>query len=359
MKELEEVEEVQKVEGHMVTVDGSEGGGQILRTAVALSAIGGRAVRVVNIRKARPKPGLQPQHLLGVRAIAELCAAQVKGAELNSTEIEFIPGPLSPREESSLDVGTAGSVTLLLQALLPCLAAAGGKRRLILRGGTNVPFSPPVDYMREVLCPALGEMGVSIEVEVARRGFYPKGGGEVRVSVQAQDAPRALRRMERGGLKGIRGVVYSCRLPEHVPQRIAKAAASRLERAGYAATIEYDVNAPSGSPGCGVVLVAEFERAALGADALGEVRKPAEKVGEEAAERLLEEIQSGAAVDSHLGDQLVVWAALARGESQYAASRATDHLRSAVAVTAEMLDTRFALSGEAPVVVTCSGRLRR
>ena len=343
----------------MLTVDGSEGGGQILRTAVALSAIGGRPVRVANIRAARPKPGLQPQHLLGERAIADLCAAQLKGAELNSTEIEFIPGPLSAREHLTLDVGTAGSVTLLLQSLLPCLAAAGGERRLILRGGTNVPFSPPVDYVRGVLIPALGEMGVSVEVDIVRRGFYPRGGGEVRVAVRAQGALRPIVRMERGALERIRGLVYSCRLPAHVPERISRAAASILKRAGYDASIEGDLDTPSGGPGCGIILLAECERAMLAADALGEIRKSAEKVGEEAAQRLVEEIESGAAVDGHLADQLAVWAALAQGESRYLASRATAHLKSAAAVTEEMLGAGFTITGDAPAVVACSGRLPR
>lgn len=342
----------------MVTVDGSEGGGQILRTAVALSAVGGKPVRVVNIRGARPKPGLQPQHLLGVRAIADLCAAQLKGAELNSTQIEFLPGPFSDRKEWTLDVQTAGSVTLLLQSLLPCLAAAGGERRLTLRGGTNVPFSPPVDYMREVLVPALREMGVGVEVDLARRGFYPKGGGEVRVAVRAQGALQPIVRMERGSLRRMRGVVYSCRLPAHVPERIGRAALLALKRAGHDASIEADLETPSGSPGCGITLLAEFERATLGADALGEVRKPAEKVGEEAAQHLIEEIESGAAVDRHLGDQLVVWAALAKGESRYLASRVTAHLKSAVAVAGEMLDVKFDVSGEGPTAVSCSGRMR-
>lgn len=342
----------------LITVDGAEGGGQILRTAVALSALAQRPVRVVNIRGARPKPGLQPQHLLAVQAVADLCSADVRGAQKGSTEIEFYPGPLSPARELRLDVGTAGSLTLLLQSLLPCLAMAGGESRLTLRGGTNVPFSPPVEYMQRVLVPALRDMGVDVTMTLAKRGFYPKGGGELHVTVAAQPPLRPIVRMERGALRGITGLVYSSQLPAHVADRIAKAASARLSDAGHSVALERDDSTPSPGPGCGIVLFAQCERATLAADALGALKKRAEEVGREAADALLAELGTGAAVDSHLADQLVIWAALAHGRSQYLASRATDHVRSAAAVTTQVLGVEFSISGDSPAVIECAGRAR-
>jgi len=340
----------------IITIDGAEGGGQILRTAVALSALGHRPIRVVNIRGARPKPGLQPQHLLAVRAVADLCSAEVRGAEKGSTQIEFFPGPISPRPEWSLDVGTAGSLTLLLQSLLPCIAMAGGESRLALRGGTNVPFSPPVEYMEHVLLPALRQMGVHVTVSLKKRGFYPKGGGELLVTVKAQPPLQPVVRMERGQLRGIEGLVYSAQLPAHVADRIAKSAAARLSEAGHTVSLQRDESTPSIGPGCGIVLFADFEGGLIGADALGEPKKRAEEVGREAADLLLREMATGAALDSHLADQLIIWAALAQGPSRYLAPCVTDHIRSAAAVTEQVLGARFSISGESPAAIQCEGR---
>ena len=341
----------------MVEIDGGEGGGQILRTAVALAAVGGRALRVTNIRGARPKPGLQPQHLLAVKSVAESCGGQVGGAQIGSREIEFAPGALRAMGDWSLDVGTAGSVMLLLQSLLPCLALAPGPSRLRLTGGTNNPWAPPFEYFARVFLPAVREMGVRAEARLERRGFYPRGGGVVEIAVQAPARLQPFRRVERGDLRGIGGIAYSSSLPEHIVARMAEAAAARLAEAGYrGARIEQDTGAPSAGPGCGIILFAEFERGVVAGDALGERGKPAEKVGREAAHALLAEIETGAPVDHHLGDQLAVWCGLAEGESEYLASRATDHLRSAAAVTEALLGVKFTLDGESPVRVRCSGR---
>jgi RNA 3'-terminal phosphate cyclase (ATP) len=341
----------------MLTIDGSDGGGQILRTAVALSALAARPVKVTNIRAARPKPGLQPQHLLAVKSVAALCGAEVRGAGIGSREIEFTPGALRAMGEWSLDVGTAGSVMLLLQSLLPCLALAPGPSRVRLTGGTNNPWAPPFEYFARVFLPAVRELGVQAEARLERRGFYPRGGGVVEIAVQAPTRLRPFRRVERGALRGISGIAYSSSLPEHIVARMSQAAAARLAESGYpGARIEQDTRLASAGPGCGIVLFAEFAGGVVAGDALGERGKPAEKVGREAPEALLAEIESGAPVDHYLGDQLVVWCGLAEGESEYIASRATAHLRSAVAVTEAFLDAKFTLDGDSPVRVHCSRR---
>ncbi|MCS7099566.1 MAG: RNA 3'-terminal phosphate cyclase, partial [Sulfolobales archaeon] len=168
----------------MLEIDGSfgEGGGQILRTAVALSAITGTDIRVVNIRARRPEPGLKRQHLTGILAAAEMCNAVVEGAQVGSTEVVFKPGSIRGGEYR-FDVGTAGSVTLVLQTLLPIAAFADSPVAIEVSGGTDVPWSPPVDYLRYVVKPHLERLGYAFGVELVRRGHYPRGGGLVRVSV--------------------------------------------------------------------------------------------------------------------------------------------------------------------------------
>lgn len=341
----------------MVTIDGAEGGGQILRTAVSLSALSGRPLRVINIRGSRPKPGLRPQHLLSIMAAAKIADADVEGACLGSTEIEFHPKSLSAPPEWRLEIGTAGSLTLLLQCLLPCLVRSPSPCQLELTGGTNNPWAPPVEYMQQVLLPILGSMGVNAELRLLQRGFYPKGGGQVEAQVGPTDSISPLHLTNRGELKRIWGLSYSSRLPGHIGKRMAESARQRLTASGYqAAEIDLDANGESASPGCGIILFAQFEEGAiLAADALGKRGKKAEAVGEEAAQALIRELESGAPVDRHLGDQLVVWAALADGESRYTTSHLTDHTRSAIQVAQTIVGSRFEMQGEAPATISCQG----
>jgi len=320
--------------------------------------VSGRPVRVVNIRGARPKPGLQPQHLLAVKAAARLCAATVAGAALGSTEVTFCPGSLCPPATWELDVGTAGSVMLLLQGLLPALVKAGSSCTLRLRGGTNNPWAPPFEHFEAVLLPVLAALGAPSTATLEKRGFYPRGGGLVQVRVPACGPLRALTLLERDELEQAWGLAYSSNLPEHIGQRMAQAAKQSLWEAGLREVkIARDTETPSAGPGCGIILFARFSCGAiLAGSALGERGKPAEKVGREAAHALLEEVRSGAPVDRHLGDQLVIWTALAQGLSQYRTSQLTAHTRSAIVVVSALLGTRFEVEGEAPAVVRCAGR---
>jgi RNA 3'-terminal phosphate cyclase (ATP) len=340
----------------MITIDGSQGGGQILRTAISYSASSGRAVRVVNIRSGRPKPGLQAQHLLAVNATAELCSAQVRGASKGSAEVEFRPGAIAPPTEWRLDVGTAGSVMLILQALLPCLALARAPVELTLTGGTNNPWAPPFEYFRWVLIPTLQRMGVAVSAELTRRGFYPKGGGGISIRTQPAKRMIPVTIPDRGALVRCWGMAYSANLPEHITQRMAASCRDRLaQEALVCEPFAIDTRTPSPGPGCGVIALAEFERSIMAGDALGERGKPAEKVGQQAAESLIQDLRSGAVVDAHLADQLVPWVALADGESAYLAPRRTQHLVSAAEVARQVLGAEFDLSGDEPVTVRCFG----
>jgi len=340
----------------MLTIDGAQGGGQILRTAISFSALSGHAVRVTNIRGARPNPGLQPQHLLAVNAIAELCGARVSGVQKGSTEIEFTPGPLEPPAAWRLDIGTAGSVMLLLQALLPCLVAARHPVELTLTGGTNNPWAPPFEYFSLVLLPTLRRMGIQVQAELIARGFYPKGGGQVHLRTQPSPRIRAVALLDRGDLRRVWGVSYSSNLPEHITQRMARSCRERLQNTGLACDeFGLDTATPSAGPGCGIIATAEFEHSIMAGDALGERGKPAEKVGVEAAEALRRDVQSGAAVDAHMADQLVAWVAMADGGSAYLAPRRTDHLVSAAEVARQLIGAQLDLRGDEPVEVRCRG----
>jgi RNA 3'-phosphate cyclase len=292
---------------------------------------------------------------MAVRAAAQACGARLVGAEIGSREIEFWPGEIGGRTAWRLDVGTAGSLTLVLQCLLPALSHAPEESTLTLIGGTDVPFSPPFDYFREVFLPALEQLGSRTEARLVGRGFYPKGGGEVQVRVPPSPILRAVSWRERGPVTRIRGRVCSLGLPAHIGQRMREAALATLGAAGHReAGLELEV-VPSGrSEGCAIVLWAECEGGRrLAGSGLGRRGKRAEEVGREAAGALIRELSGRGAVDSHLADQLIVWVALADGPSEFTTSRVTDHLRSAAQVAEAVVGARVEIEEGEPVRVRC------
>ncbi len=326
-----------------VEIDGSygEGGGQIVRTAVALSVITGKAVRITKIRAGRPNPGLRPQHLHAILALKELSGARVKGAEVGSAELEFIPGEARARQ-IRVPIKTAGSTTLVLQALLPAMAFTGGSFEIT--GGTDVPWSPPVDYLKHVTLFALAKMGLNGEIEVKRRGHYPRGGGLVVGSVEPWEEKKPLVALKWAKIERFAGVSHATNLPAHVAERQARAAEERLRRAYSAPVrIEREISRSLG-PGSGIVVWAETDGLRLGGDALGKRGKPAEKVGREAADELITSLESRAAVDRFLGDQLIPFLAFAGGEVGVA--EITNHLITNVWVVERFLGKTFEVEGE-------------
>ncbi|MCE4612495.1 MAG: RNA 3'-terminal phosphate cyclase [Desulfurococcales archaeon] len=316
----------------LVSIDGSmgEGGGQILRTSVSLAAVLGLPIRVYNIRAKRKNPGLRPQHLNAIRAIAEISGGRLVGAEIGSTVIEFYPGEIRGGRYV-INIGTAGSVTLVLQALIPVMGFAPSRISVRIMGGTDVPMSPTIDYFREVFTPLLERCGLRVEISLLRRGHYPRGGGIVEAKVE--EPPGSLKPVnleERGSLLEIRGRSHAVRLPSHVASRQALSARGILERElGREALIEEEWYAPGRDPhlgpGSGITLWAVFSNSIMGSDALGERGKPAERVGEEAARKLVEDVRTGTSLDRHASDMLPLYAALARGESRLTGSRLTMH----------------------------------
>jgi RNA 3'-terminal phosphate cyclase (ATP) len=337
-----------------ITIDGSAGGGQMLRNAVALSAVSGRAVRVVNIRGARPQPGLQPQHLMAVRAVAEVCNAALVGAEIGSREIEFHPGEIASKTGLRLDVGTAGSVLLVLQSLVPALGFAGSHSDLTVIGGTDVPFAPPFDHFAKVFLPALAEIGPRVEATLVCRGFYPKGGGEVHVRVEPSECFRSFKWPKRGAVLRVKGKSYSQGLPAYIVERMRDAAVNVLAGAGHRAEIDLEIVPKGPSEGCGIVLWAGCEGGGrFGGSALGRRGKRAEEVGAEAAHALLAELAGEWAVESHLADQMIVWMALADGPSEFTTRRLTDHIRNAAIVAEAITGVSFTLEDGYPARVRC------
>jgi RNA 3'-terminal phosphate cyclase (ATP) len=340
----------------MLSIDGSygEGGGQVLRTCLALSAITGRPVRIEKIRSGRRKPGLRPQHLTGVRAAAKVCDAQFEGAKLNSQSLSFAPRSVPTAGAYTFDVaqaakgGSAGSVSLILQTILLPLAHAEGSSELTLRGGTHVAWSPAFDYIKRVYLPTLARMGVQAKVRIRNWGWYPIGGGEVRATVagKGRDAPfTGLDLRMRGELLRVRGVSASSNLPKHIRTRQERSTLQVLRSNRVNVRLDV-VDAPSKGQGTVVFLWSAFENALAGFTSLGERGKPAERVAEEAAQDLLEHLGSDAALDPYLADQLVLPMALAGGSSILSTQRVTQHLLTNAWVVNQFLPGCVSVDGQ-------------
>jgi RNA 3'-terminal phosphate cyclase (GTP) len=311
----------------MIELDGSfgEGGGSMIRLALALSMLTGEPFSMTSIRSGRQKPGLQPQHLSAVQAAETLCSAKISGCFIGSTNLTFKPGEMVPRL-ISIDIGTAGSITLLLQALiLPC-AFSGGKYRIKLTGGTDTMWSMPFDYFRKVYLDAIRDYA-NIDVEIVRRGYYPEGGGKAELNIFSRfSLPRVknlstVRAIAKGAapelildklgnmvmIKGESHASSGLRNGQ-VAERQAAAARLILSENGFdSSSIKISAGySDSGGLGSGITLWAEFDSGArIGADSLGDKAKPAEEVGKEAGQGLIAEVAKGAPVDSHLADQLI------------------------------------------------------
>jgi RNA 3'-terminal phosphate cyclase (ATP) len=325
-----------------LTIDGSfgEGGGQILRTALALAAILQRPVEIRNIRGGRKKPGLRPQHLAAVKALAKVTSAQVRGAEVGSTHLYFEPRQLKGGAYT-LDIGTAGSTALVLQAIMPSLLFAKDPSRVTITGGTHVPWSPCFHYLKEVFVPALLEMGCKVSLELGPWGWYPKGGGRVVASLSPGGGLSALKRTNRGRLTGVTVLSAVSNLPASIGERQRDQVLKRLRAQGYAPTKIELLKGPSPGSGTVVFVKAEFEQGEAGFTSLGQRGKPAETVADEASSAFLEFMASGAAADSHLADHLALYMALAHGRSSVVAEAITEHLRTNIWVIEQFLPVAF------------------
>lgn len=343
-----------------VTLDGAygEGGGQILRTALALSSLSGKAFSIDAIRKGRKKPGLKAQHLHCVKALEELSGAAAQNVVLGSPLVTFSPGSLQGRT-LAVDIGTAGSITLLLQSLLLPCALAKEKVRLKITGGTDVLWSPSYDYFRETILPFYAPFA-DIKDKVLRRGFYPTGNGKIDLVIRPRhaqpglEAPELLSELrnlvppldlsQQGTLLGIRGrsIASNALKKQEVAERQLRGARQVLRELDLPLDISCEY-VDTKSIGTVITLWVQSSKGStpcfLGADALGEKGKRAEIVGQEAAEKLLKEIQSDAAVDSHLADNLIPLLALQGGCIR--TSSISEHTLTNIYTVEQFLNVRF------------------
>lgn len=337
----------------MIEIDGSyaEGGGQILRTALALSIVTHKPFHITNIRKNRSSPGLKKQHMTTVKALEELCSAKVSSYDIGTTELTFESGSYKPQKRD-IDIETAGSITLLLQSLLVPMVFAEGRTRLIIRGGTDVAWSVPIDFFKNVIVPHLSFLA-KIDVSVKERGFFPRGGGEVDITVEPSGRREPATLIEQGNLNQVQGIAFATVMlhKARVAERMANQAAKQLEPLKCPVNIEIEYG-ESLSDGAGIVLWSEHQSGektvVLGADTLGERGMPAEKVANTAVNRLRQEIQSGAAVDNHMADNFIPFLGLLGGKIK--TSTISDHTKANIYITETFLDMTFDVDEENGII---------
>ena len=330
----------------MLEIDGSQksGSGTILRLSVAMSAISLKPLHIYNIRRKRPKPGLKPQHLKAVHVAAEICNANTKGVKIGSEELWFFPTKISGGRYH-VEIGTAGSIPMVLMTVLPICAFARDPVSIdVSRGGTDVSYSPTINYLRYVFLPILGTMGLKTNLTVHKYGYYPKGLGSISIRIQPNPKLSPLCLEKFGVLKLLGGVSVCTFLADrHVAERQAKAASNFLRSRGYECDINIvnDYSNPK-QKGSSITLFAQTDSNVLiGSDAIGELRKPSETIGRNAAEDLVREIEARATVDAHLADMLIPYMALARGESVFLTRSITDHLETNILLAQEILEVKF------------------
>ncbi|MBM4328886.1 MAG: RNA 3'-phosphate cyclase [Deltaproteobacteria bacterium] len=329
----------------MITIDGAQysGSGTILRYALALATLLREPLTVKNIRARRPKPGLRPQHLAATLACARISHGRVEGAEVGSTEIRYEPGATVLPGEYPFDVGSAGSTTLLAFSL--CIPAMFADRptKFLLTGGLFQDFAPSSFHMRRCLLPLLERMGLKILMTVIRPGYAPRGQGQVEVTVHPiRSALKPLTLVEQGRVTEVRGISLASHLiDQKVSARMAAACRSTLERRGLSVTIETLDDFTAVQKGAALCIWAESDTGAvLGSDMAGATRRPSEKIARSVAIRFLEDIDSGATVDRHLADQLIIFGALARGATTYTIPHVTEHVESNLWLVGEILGAR-------------------
>jgi RNA 3'-terminal phosphate cyclase (ATP) len=298
----------------MITIDGSqgEGGGQILRTSLALSLVTGQPFRMERIRAGRQNPGLRRQHLTAVEAARTIGCAEAQGAVLNSQTLEFLPGPVTPGDYR-FAVGTAGSATLVLQTVLPALLTASGPSTLTLEGGTHNPMAPPFDFLARSFIPLIRRLGPAVDLDLQRHGFFPAGGGRFHALIEPAKELLRLDLLERGSMQGRQATILVSKLPEHVGERELAVVRDALKWCPDECLVE-TVPHPVG-PGNAVVLAIETEHVTAVFTGCGERGRPAEEVAHSAVQAARFWLEANVRVDEHLADQLLLPLALAGGGS--------------------------------------------
>lgn len=325
----------------MLQIDGSygEGGGQILRYALALSAFTKKPVEINNIRANRPVPGIRPQHHTAISCIKSICKGAIEGLSIGSSKLTFLPGEVQPGEYS-FDIGTAGSMTLVFQACILSSINTTKPITIKLTGGTDVKWAPTWDYFTHVFLPLIQKMGVSTDAQLIKRGYYPKGGGEAVLTIYPVKKLQRLQLEEKQDFRKIEGIVHIANLPDHISKRMKHAALEIAVKNGIRSYIEVD-KTTSFSPGTGITLWSKSDRTVVGSTFLGERGFTSEKIGENAAEQLIKEINVGATIDTFAIDQILPYMVLAEGESVCMVSELSNHTQTNMWLLKQFFDVKF------------------
>jgi RNA 3'-terminal phosphate cyclase (ATP) len=324
----------------MILIDGTlgEGGGQILRTALSLSAITGKAFRLINIRRKRKKPGLRHQHLACVNAAAEICQAHCTGNALESTELEFSPGTIQAGNYF-YNIPTAGSAMQVIQTVLPILSHAEGASKVTVRGGTHNPGAPPFEFFTTSFLPLLNELGLVAALKLLKYGFYPVGGGEIVTTIQPRtQSDNEFSCCGRGELDEMTGEILISWLPLSIAERESKIIQSKLGLPAAKTKITEVTNSPG--PGNVILIRASFGERTHVFTAFGWKGKPAEQVAAEACEAYFNFHRSGAAMDEHLTNQILLYLASGKGGA-FTAERISLHTQTNIEIIKQFLETNI------------------
>lgn len=331
---------------YLFEIDGSQksGSGTILRLSIALAAVTGEPLHIRNIRHNRPQPGLKPQHLEAVLTAARLCNAQLQGATLGSRELWFKPQRIEGGRFEA-EIGTAGNIPMLLLTVLPlCIYAKTPVFLRVCKGGTDTAQAPTINFFQNILLPTLKKMNIDAQVDIHSYGYYPKGKGEVSLTVQPTSNLSPIQMERFGKLIELGGISICTFLADRkVAERQAQAATETLNQKGYSSKIKIvnDTSNPL-QKGSSILLWAKTDTGViLGADAIGELKKTSEEVGKEAAEKLLTELKVAPTVDIHIADMLIPFVALTTGPSVFLTRSISDHIETNIWLTEKMLNKRF------------------
>jgi len=307
----------------LIEIDGSsgEGGGAVVRISTALASLTSQDLKIKNIRAQRPRKGLSSQHLMALTALSWLCNAKFQGFHTGSEEIVFCPGKLRGGN-LELDIKTAGSMALVLQAFMIPAPFAPEKVEITLKGGSDVKWAPPCDYLKHITLPILELMGYKSRIELIQRGHYPRGGGILKAEIFPVKKLYPLKILK-PEIDSIKGISHATNLPPHVAKRQALAAEKILAKTGYEVDIAVEHTSNDLSSGSGIVVWAQGNTR-IGGNALGERGKSAEKVGEEAAKNLMYSLERKATLDNYMGDQIIPYMALA-GDSCFKIPTLSSH----------------------------------
>ncbi len=339
----------------MIKIDGSfgEGGGQIIRTSLSLSILTSQTIEIFNIRAKRKKPGLQAQHLAAVKAAEKISQAKVSGAKIGSQILRFEPQKIKSGKYE-FDIGTAASTTLVAQTILPPLIFAKQPSEILIIGGTHNPLAPSFHYFSEVFLPMIKKIGIKIEAKLEKYGFYPRGGGRIRLFLEPTQKLEPKYFLKRGEILEISGLSIVANLPLEIAERQKQSLIKHLSDL-FLSCQEYQNNqlvktavarVQTLSPGTFVFLKAKFSNVLAGFSSLGEYGKPAEKVGQEAVGQFIKYYQSNKCLDYYLADQIVLYLAISKKSFAFTISEITNHLLTNIWLLEKFLNVKIKVDRE-------------